>query len=239
MAYRSKQIDAAENAEIEKAPPAEKRLTHTALDLLALPRILLTPNRTFNVGEQEIPIHNGYRRWAWRSERSVELALGARAIANFEPEQVLEIGNVLPMAGLNGHTVVDKYERGPGVINEDIMDFDADKRFDLAISISTLEHVGWDETPQVPEKAGAALTRIGQMADQLLISIPLGYHRPLQKAFVNGPFDDVTMLVRASRTPRWERRPLSEMDAVEYGRPFGWGNGILVGVRGNPLAAAH
>ena len=38
------------------------------------------------------------------------------------------------------------------VINEDIVDFSPSKNYDLIVSISTMEHVGWDEYPNDPPK---------------------------------------------------------------------------------------
>jgi cyclopropane fatty-acyl-phospholipid synthase-like methyltransferase len=50
------------------------------------------------------------------------------------------------------HDVVDKYEKGKNIINQDIVDFTPNERYDLIVSISTMEHVGWDETPCEPRK---------------------------------------------------------------------------------------
>jgi hypothetical protein len=55
------------------------------------------------------------------------------------------VGNVLSHYFSVNHDVVDKYEKAEGVINRDIIDFHPSKEYDLIISISTLEHVGWDE----------------------------------------------------------------------------------------------
>ena len=54
------------------------------------------------------------------------------------------------------------------MVNEDIVDFRTDKRYDLVISISTVEHVGWDEDPNDPSKVlgkgSKALDAIAHMA---------------------------------------------------------------------------
>jgi len=42
------------------------------------------------------------------------------------------------------HDIVDKYEIAPSVVNEDLVNFKPGKKYDLIVSISTLEHVGWD-----------------------------------------------------------------------------------------------
>jgi hypothetical protein len=47
------------------------------------------------------------------------------------------------------HDIVDKYESAPGVINKDIVTFKLEgKKYELMISISTLEDVGWNGTPR-------------------------------------------------------------------------------------------
>jgi hypothetical protein len=121
---------------------------------------------------------------------------------------------------------------GPGVSNVDIMDYTPDRHFDLAVSISTLEHVGHDEHPRDPEKAAMALQRIDTLADDLLVTIPVGYNRELEGTFIDGPFERVDLLVKTSRFARWEQRPLSEREHVQYALPYAYGNGLLVGSRG-------
>lgn len=55
------------------------------------------------------------------------------------------------------HDVVDKYEGAPGVRNVDVLD-NEDGDLDYVASISTLEHVGWDEQERDADKALRALT---------------------------------------------------------------------------------
>ncbi len=218
-----------------------RRLWNIAADLAALPRATLLPRTHVDLLGQRIPLHYEFRRWAWRTERAVEIALGHRALRSFAPEDVLEVGNVMPLAGAAaGHTVLDKYEAGAGVINEDIVGFSPQRRFQLVLSLSTLEHVGWDEVPRDPEKAGVALKMMsGLVADggALLVTIPVGWHRDLEQTFVapGGAFDSVTLVAKRSRRPRWEPRPMSELTSISYGAPFACGNAILVGVRGEPF----
>src|SRR5215207_4369431 len=80
----------------------------------------------------------------WRSERAVELPIAWRRVRRTDATSTLEIGNVLSNYFPVRHLVVDKYERVPGVINEDVVDFSPPGKYDLIVSISTLEHVGWD-----------------------------------------------------------------------------------------------
>jgi hypothetical protein len=238
VAYRSSRIRAAPGVDV--LPPvapasARTRITNAALDLLATPLCAAAPRRVVTIDGQRVPLHYEFRRWAWRTERCVEIALGLRALGLHAGDQVLEVGNVLPLAGARGHTVVDKYEQGDGVLNVDIVDFDPERSYELVVSISTLEHVGWDEIPQDPDKAAAALKTIDRLGRRLLVTVPVGYHRRFEEAFLAGPFDDIVMLVKTGRSARWEQRPPSDRSRVSYGTPYACGNGILVGMRGHPL----
>jgi hypothetical protein len=223
-----------------QVPSYPRRVLCAALDILALPFVLAGPRRTINIAGVDIPLVYEFRRWAWRSERAIELGLGLAALEAHSSENVLEVGNVMPLAGRAGHTVVDKYERAPGVINEDILDFSPGRHYALALSLSTVEHIGWDEVPQEPEKAWAAVNTISDLVERqgsLLITIPIGCHTQLEANFVGDatPFDNVLLLVKRSRLARWEKRPLGERRNVRYGAPYANGNGILIGLRGRPF----
>jgi len=211
------------------APPG--RVRNIVLDVLALPVVFAGPRRRVRALDASIPMHYDFGQWTWRTERMAEIALARYALARSRAANVLEVGNVLALAGIAGHTVLDKYEAGPGVLNEDIVDYRPQKRFDLAISISTVEHIGFDEHPQEPGKAARALEHVGELADRLLITIPVGYNHDAEVAVLNGPFDRVELLVKTSRLGIWEQRELGGAANVRYGMPYAYGNGILVGSR--------
>jgi hypothetical protein len=217
---------------VVRQPSPEGRWRNVVLDVISLPFVLAGPRRTVDALGERIPLHYEWRRWTWRNERCVEIALGRYAIAGRDRSRVIELGNVLPLAGLGGHTVIDKYERGDGVVNVDILDYVPTRRFDLAISISTLEHVGWDEDPRDPGKAALALQRLAELADDLLVTVPVAYHPAFEDAFVAGPFDRVELLVKTARDARWAPRPLAERRRIRFSVPYANANGILVGTRG-------
>jgi hypothetical protein len=202
------------------------------LDAVSLPFVFVGPRRTVQALGERIPLYYDWRRWSWRTERCAEVALGRHVLHGRDPSRVIELGNVLPLAGFGGHAVIDKYERGAGVVNVDILEYAPTTRFDLAISISTLEHVGWDEDPRDPDKAAAALERLAQLADDLLVTIPVAYHPAFEDAFVAGPFDHVELLVKTTRDARWAPRPLAERRRIRFSAPYANANGILVGSRG-------
>jgi hypothetical protein len=233
--YRSKKIAAVDGAQIVAGAAAVRtsdRVRNGVLDVLALPYVAATRASKPVVDGTTANLHYGFRRWDWRTERGLELALAKRFWAQRERTDVLEVGNVVQGIGLTGHTIVDKYERGPGVLNVDIMDYEPTREFAGVLCISTLEHIGWDELPQDPDKAGQALRRIATMGRDLLITIPVGCHRQLEREVIDGPFDRVALAVKTSRTARWEQRPLEDVDNHRYGSPFAYGNAVLIGIRG-------
>jgi len=93
-----------------------------------------------------------YRNWKnkmspWRGEREAELPVFEDIIKSYQGKKILEVGNVMNNYYPSfGQTVVDKYEIAPGVINEDAVTFKGQNKYDLIISISTLEHIGWEES---------------------------------------------------------------------------------------------
>ena len=59
------------------------------------------------------------------------------------------------------------------------LDYRPDKRYDLTIYISTLEHVGWDEVPKEPQKILSAVTAMKALLrdkGKMLVTVPLGYN---------------------------------------------------------------
>lgn len=82
------------------------------------------------------------------NERAVEIPIAAQFLERVGPEEsVLEVGNVLAhyadVIEVPSRLVVDQYESAPGVMNEDL--FKINGPFDVIVSVSTIEHIRWDE----------------------------------------------------------------------------------------------
>ena len=169
-----------------------------------------------------------YHRYntAWRNERTVEVSIALDALAENTARRVLEIGNVLRHYDADtDHVVVDKYEEAPGVLNVDVTEFRSDRSFDLIVSISTLEHVGWDENPRDPEKPLRAISHLKTLLapqGRLLITVPMGYNAILEHALEDGRagFDKITYLERTRQSGLWEERLLDRIERRSFNDPY-------------------
>jgi hypothetical protein len=173
----------------------------------------------------------------YRNERIVEIAVARWFLTREDKDngRVLEVGNVLAHYGLTGHTVVDKYEPGEGVINADIVDYKPEELFDTVITLSTLEHVGWDEEPREPEKVFAAFDAVRDFVapgGRLLVSIPIGYNSTLDGGLRSGrlTFDEEVWLIRTTRNNDWRECGREEGLAAKYGQPFPAANALCFGI---------
>src|SRR5581483_3814147 len=131
-----------------------------------------------------------------RAERAVEVPIAFDFLARQQgKDTILEVGNVLQhyenslsdALGIRARRIVDKFEIGHGITNLDIMDMDPEEKYQVIISVSTIEHVGQNCAPtgQFGEKykttdLEAPLKAIAKIYDLLapdghaLITIPFG-----------------------------------------------------------------
>jgi hypothetical protein len=170
----------------------------------------------------------------WRSERCVEVAVAYPAVRRFSEADVLEVGNVLGLYFPTKHEVVDKYESAPGVYNVDVLDFRPSKKYGLIVSISTLEHVGWDEKPREPKKALDAikhLTSLLKPDGMILVTLPMGWNYELDNFLRSGAirFSHLYCLKRISSS-KWKESDWNEIRNAKFGSPFPFANGLVVGI---------
>lgn len=165
-------------------------------------------------------IYNSTRQ----NERTVELAVAQHWLPDGDG---LEVGNVLGHYDITGHRVVDRDERAPGVENLDV--FDITGTFDWIVSISTLEHVGWDTPDQDPLLAIEALQHLRSLLrpnGQMLVTVPGGYHPPLDRFLAH----DVVAR-RAATFIRWGKgwRQTKTPTFKPYGASTPWAESVWIG----------
>jgi hypothetical protein len=149
------------------------------------------------------------------TERCVEIPITRALLEGCRSRDVLEIGNVLNHYEYFPHTVIDKYEIGDGVTNIDVQDFVAPQNYDAIVSISTMEHVGWDEEPLDSLKVLRCITRLQGMLNRdgkMLISFPVGHNATLDQAVVNANLGcDTLRGMKRGSFNNWVEFPISEL----------------------------
>ena len=160
------------------------RMMSFAKDLIVGRLLFLKKRRVFLF--DGLPFQYFYARYnkTWKNERAVEIPVFLQYLAQHHGK-VLEVGQVLKHYASLQHEVLDKYERGAGILNEDAVHFVPQKKYDCVVSVSTMEHVGVDDNPVRPQNAVAALKNIQRQyltpQGKLFISFPANYNLALMQ----------------------------------------------------------
>lgn len=167
------------------------------------------------------------------NERSVEVPIILELLKEHEGKSILEVGNVLSHYTNVSHDIVDKYEEAESVINDDIADYSPKKKYDLIVSISTFEHVGWDEFPRDAEKIPKSLqhlTTLLKKGGKIVFTVPIDINDFLDKAIHEHtlPVTSMKFLKRVSRTNAWEEKSWEQVKHAWYDYPFPHANAIMV-----------
>jgi hypothetical protein len=153
-------------------------------------RVAPLRNETFTVWDEEHRYFVHSYNTTWRNERAVEVPIARSFLAHHGNGHGMEFGNVLAhYGGAGGDVVLDKYEGSPGVVNVDVVDYAPPTQFDYIVSLSTIEHVGWDERPRDTQKVLLAFDRLRAMlapGGRMLISAPIGHNATLDDAVREG-----------------------------------------------------
>lgn len=172
----------------------------------------------------------------WNNERSIEIPIILKIFKNYKDKKILEIGNVLSHFFYVKHDIVDKYEKGNEVINQDVVDFKPFKKYDLIISISTLEHVGWDEIPHEPFKILRAIENLKNLLNQggkMVITLPIGHSPVLDNLLSTNQlnFSKKYHMKRKSKSNRWKEVSWNKISNIKYGTFTRYSaTGIVIGV---------
>jgi len=202
----------------------------------SLPYYRLTKSRrTFSV--QGRPYRYFYHRYnaTWKTERAVEVPIVWEIVQAHQGRRILEVGNVLSHYFPVAHEIVDKYERAPGVLNLDIVDYQPTESYHLIVSISTLEHVGWDEQPREPEKVLRAIDHLSTLVAPgglVVMTLPLAYNPAMDELLRAGHlrFSRQICLKRVSADNRWAEVDWPAIAQAEFNRPFRGINGLVIGL---------
>ena len=196
---------------------------------LGLPR-----RKTFQLGPGVYPYFTHRYNFTWLNERSVEIPLMRQVLEQRAEAHVLEVGHVLGHYDpARRHDVVDKYEVSayPALYREDALGFRGKAPYDLIISISTLEHVGWDESPRDSTKVGRTIRHLQSLLSpggRFFFTVPVGYNPGLD-AFL----DDGSAIVRRQCLRRislrneWREVDWSEARTAHFHHPYPFANALV------------
>jgi hypothetical protein len=182
----------------------------------------------------------------WMSERAVEIAIIWEEVKKYDAERVLEVGNTLSHYYPVHHDIVDQFDKAERVINVDIVDFFTPKKYDLIVSISTIEHIGIDEErytgkkdtmSESPDKVQRAVDKLKNCINQkgrIIITAPVGYNQTFDRLLKGGVFTNKRYLRRISKNNRWVEINESEICNAKYDEPFKLANVLAICLIENP-----
>jgi hypothetical protein len=193
-------------------------------------------SRTFTFeGRTYSYLYHKYNR-TWGNERTAEIPIVWEIMKKYRGKRILEVGNVLSHYFHVNHDIVDKYEKADGVINQDIVVFRPSKKYDLVVSISTLEHVGVNEewTSTEPKKILRAIENIKTLLasrGKIIITLPVGYTPELDELLKEEKieFTKRYCLKRISMDNKWIETDWNDIQNAKYNIPFPAANGLIIG----------
>lgn len=105
--------------------------------------------------------------------------------------------------------------------------------FDLVVSISTLEHTGFEEEvpdPDKPARAAAHLAGLLAPGGTAIVTFPLGYNPALDALVASRPdtLGKIRGLRRVSADNRWIETEVSDLLGARYGSPYPNANALVV-----------
>ena len=198
---------------------------------LIIPRLA---KRNFIFEGQSLPLFYHRYNMTWANERAIEVPIAVEFLRRYAGQRVLEVGNVLPHYIDTEHTVLDKYERGPDILNKDIADYTPVERFDLILSVSTFEHIGFDDEVECEngEKIECAITTCRGLLSsggQLVLTLPLGYNPALDRMIADGRLgSNRTAFLKRSGHLAWQSVDANVALACAYGRPYPYANAVMI-----------
>ena len=179
---------------------------------------------------------------SWKNERSVSIPIIWDIVKQYQQQGklVLELGNVLSYVFAVQHDILDKYEKGNGIINQDIVDYNPSKKYDLIVSVLCLPCVGWDETPKDAAKILRALENMNYLLKPgglIVVALGIGYNTEMDTYFKEGKiaFDRQYYLKKIS-SYKWREVNWDQVKDLKYDHSIPTSAGIVIGISEKKLA---
>jgi SAM-dependent methyltransferase len=171
----------------------------------------------------------------WRNERAFVIPIIWDIVkkSREQEKRILEVGNVLSYYFKVDHDILDKYDTMDGVINEDVVDFNPLKQYDVIICIFTLSSVEGhnDKDPNKVLRAINNLNRLLAPGGQMVAVVELGYNPEMDKLLKSGElrFDKHYYLKQISGY-RWKEVDGLDFNEVKYVKSIPSPNRVVIGV---------
>lgn len=206
------------------------------------------PDLIFEFKGFQLPYCTNTYNNSFKNERAIEIPIAQHFIqmvaANFKATHlsgslsVLEVGNVLSHYQNINHIIVDQYEQKTDIINQDIEFYNPPASFDLILSISTLEHLGF--YPNQHFKYGNEEIDLGKthrvinnllqlLKPQSIIvaTFPIGFRPDLDQTILNNSWNQTpscfTLFKRLSDLPTRYANKWTQVGSKEVANlPYVW-----------------
>jgi hypothetical protein len=191
------------------------------------------PAKTFVFDGETLQYFYAKYNITWVTERVLEVPIGLRFLELAGAENALEVGNVLGHYIPVRHTVLDKFERGEKIINEDIVTFNPGRTYDLIVSISTFEHIGYeddgDPDAEKIRNAIAACQRLLSSNGKLIVTVPFGYNPYMDRYIAEDKIkpDRAWFFEKTSKLD-WKETTKEAALKRKYAKPYPFANAIMV-----------
>ena len=201
----------------------------------------VTPSGKFDFNGNKLKYYRHNFNLAYQNERTVEIPIATWFLnAQEGASRILEVGNVLRNYGCRiKRDVLDKYDLSRGIINQDVLVFFPKEKYNAIISISTMEHVGWDEPDRDPNKIPAALANLRDNCllpgGVMMVRLPLGYNPYFDEYLKIGGdvFSEKYFLKRISFANEWQQVQYAEVIESKFGEPYNNANVMFIGIMRN------
>jgi hypothetical protein len=196
----------------------------------------ITRNKKFIFNSIELNYFYHFYNKTYENERIIEIPIVLELMDQYKINIYYELGNVLFNYGIKGHPVIDKYDNNDNIIKQDITTFKPLKKLNNLVSISTLEHIGWDEGEKNYSKVSIAFNNI---LNSLLLpggififTFPVGYNPYLDEYIkINkDKFYKIFPLKRINIKNEWEETDFENCMVQKFNYPYINANGLIVGI---------
>jgi hypothetical protein len=192
------------------------------------------PSKSFTFRNRRYDYFYHKYNFTWDCERTVEVPIIKGMLDSLKGKRVLEVGNVMSHYFSPEWDILDKFEKASGVINQDVVDFSPPQKYDMIFSISTMEHVGYDDDEKDPTLVLKAIENLKKNCLKangvLIVTMPIGYNKETDRLLFDGKLglDKKRFMRRISKNNEWAETTAKEIRDITYGKEYPEASAIVI-----------